>query len=185
MHKRINRGVSIAISDEIIKGVSDEVVNIAGGMRYVDRIMGKVIWGPLGSILVDILEDSPIVSIEAKLEGEKIHWRVNGEEVFLEGTAFGASRQEERHWVFAKDRNKNGHDRTPSLGDIKRSVIELSEEEKRNVATHEVKGHWQVDTLFNKKNTAAYIGVISEAGRKGFVRYRMPELNGLSTLTTI
>ena len=175
MRERANRNMAISISDEVLEKVASEVSGIGGGMRFVDRVLKKIIWGPASSIIVDISEGDHIESVEASLEGEKIIWKVNGRPVFLEGTIFGERKQQERHWAFAHNRKKNGHDRTPSIKDIKRVVVELSEEEKKNVLAHERGGHWLVDFLFNKKNTANFISIAPQRGSKGHVSYRVPE----------
>ena len=185
LRERINGEMKISISDDVLEAVVSEVSGLSGGMRHVDQVLGKIVWGPIGSILVDFAEKGPAKSIEANLEGEKILWKVGGNPIFLEGSPFNEGKGEERHWAFIQNRKQGSHDRTPSITDIKRAVIELSEEEKKNVLTHERGGHWLVDFLFNKKNTADFISVAPTRGSKGRVSFREPEVHGLSTLTTI
>ena len=181
--ERINSDLSVAISDKIFERMATEISGMTGGMRYVNQVLGKIIWEPISALLVDLSQDGPVTRIEATLQGDNVLWKIGGKSVFLKETIFENNRKE-FYWAFRKD-NIQKIDHAPTMKDIKTEAILLSEQEKKNVLTHERGGHWLVSFLFSKKNEASFISIVPQQGSKGRVSYRDTKIKGISTLTTI
>ena len=183
IQKNINSNIEIIVSDQVITKITNEVATVTGGMKFFEQALRTVVLEPLSSMLMDI--DEPIKRIDVALKDEGVTWKVNKKEVFLQGVPFEDKNGEQRAWAFRKNRKKSSYDRTPSFNDIKIEKIELSEQEKIIVFSHEMEGHWRTDVLLKRKNSADAVSIIPAKGTKGFVRFRYEKTLDISTLTTI
>ena len=184
-----NEDIQINIEENLTLRIARELKTINGGMRFVESGYQKLIFEPLSSILEDISEKEAVYRIDVGFKDSNLIWEVNHKEVVLEGIPLGnGSQKEELNWAFKSELSPDGNNRTPgieSLNHLKERKIPMSQSMKEIVATHEVRGHWTVSTLIEKKNTAQFISIIPGEDALGYVRpYQRKEIS-LETLESI
>ncbi|MCY4643465.1 MAG: hypothetical protein OXB88_02510 [Bacteriovoracales bacterium] len=174
------KDLEVVVPDELLVEITNRLSTVELGMRMVEKGIDRVVTGPIAGILFDRGESgSGPKKIEVKLEGDKIAWYADGEEVvYVSREINEASGLRSGSWKLKARALKEIEEgkvkvETPAFKDLDLPQRKtLSPEELFITRLHETEGHWAVGTILEGKNESAAISLIPSESSLGYVRHK-------------